>query len=340
MGKSKELSKDLRDKIVSLHKRGSGYKSISRRLVIPIPTIKTIVQKFKRLGTTESLPRSGRPKKLSIRDTRKIVREVSANPRITTRQIKGDLELEGTDVSRQTIARSLQSAGLKSCRPRKTPLLKPRHVKARLEFAKIHLDKPKSFWEHIMWSDETKIELFGHNDVQKVWRKSGEAYAPKNTIPTVKHGGGSIMLWGCFTSSGTGELVRVHGTMTKEYYVEILSNNLKKSAQQLRLGRSFFFQQDNDPKHSSKLVQKWFKDNRIQVLEWPSMNPDLNPIENLWRELKVRVQAKKPKNLDELEQICHDEWQKIPQSVCENLILNYRKRLLSVMANKGYAINY
>ena len=61
------------------------------------------------------------------------------------------------------------------------------------------------------------------------------------------------------------------------------------------------------------------------------MNPDLNPIENLWRELKVRVQAKKPKNLDELEQICHDEWQKIPQSVCENLILNYRKRLLSVI---------
>ena len=46
--------------------------------------------------------------------------------------------------------------------------------------------------------DETKIELFSHNDVSHVWRKKGEAYNPKNTVSTVKHGGGSIMMWGCF----------------------------------------------------------------------------------------------------------------------------------------------
>ena len=56
----------------------------------------------------------------------------------------------------------------------------------------------------VLWSDETKIELFGYNDQRYVWKRQGEAFNPKNTIPTVKHGGGSIMLWACFAASGTG----------------------------------------------------------------------------------------------------------------------------------------
>ena len=67
-----------------------------------------------------------------------------------------------------------------------------------------------------MWSDDMKLELFGHRDVAYVWRKQGEAYNPKNTVPTVKHGGVSIMLWWCFSASGTGKLVRVEGVMKKE----------------------------------------------------------------------------------------------------------------------------
>ncbi len=62
-----------------------------------------------------------------------------------------------------------------------------------------------------MWSDETKIELFGINSTRRVWRKKDE-YNPKNTIPTVKHGGGN-MLWGCFSAKGTGQLHRIEGRM-------------------------------------------------------------------------------------------------------------------------------
>jgi hypothetical protein len=73
----------------------------------------------------------------------------------------------------------------------------------------------------------------------------------------VKHVGASIMLWGCFSAAGTGRLVRVEGKMSGAKYREILDENLLPSAQVLRLGKRFTFQQDNDPKHTAKTTQEW-----------------------------------------------------------------------------------
>ena len=70
-----------------------------------------------------------------------------------------------------------------------------------------------------IWSDETKIELFGLNAKGHVWRKPG-------TVPIVKHGVGSIMLWGCFSAAGTGRLVRIEGKGNGAKYSEILDENL------------------------------------------------------------------------------------------------------------------
>ncbi|KAK3524946.1 hypothetical protein QTP86_011481 [Hemibagrus guttatus] len=92
---------------------------------------------------------------------------------------------------------------------------------------------------------ETKIELFGLNGKRHVWRKPGTAHHLANTIPTVKHGGGSIMLCGCFSAAGTGRLVRIEGKMNAAMYRDILDENLLQSTLDLRLGRWFIFQQDN-----------------------------------------------------------------------------------------------
>ena len=79
----------------------------------------------------------------------------------------------------------------------------------------------------ILWSDKTKIELFGLNVKSHVWRKPC-------TIPTVNHSGGSIMLWGCFSAAGTGRLVKIEAKINRAKYKEILDENLLQSAQDPR----------------------------------------------------------------------------------------------------------
>ncbi len=102
--------------------------------------------------------------------------------------------------------------------------------------------------------------------------------------------------------------------------------------------RRFFF--TNYSKHTAKTTKDWLKKKHIKVLEWPSQSPDLNPIELLWRELKVWVAKHQPRNLNDLERICKEEWDKIPPEMWANLAANYKKRLSSVIANKGSATKY
>ena len=87
------------------------------------------------------------------------------------------------------------------------------------------------------------------------------------------------MIWGCFSSKATAELLVIHGRMNGSMYREILVMNRQKSATSLGHGRNFMLQHNNDPKHTTKLTKGWFENNGISTLNWPSQSPDLNPID-------------------------------------------------------------
>ncbi|KAK3524916.1 hypothetical protein QTP86_011472 [Hemibagrus guttatus] len=204
-----------------------------------------------------TLPRAGRPAKPSDRgrgDRRSLVREVTKNPMVTLKE-RQRFSVERGEPSRRTaISAALHQSGLYGRVARWKPLLSKRYMTACLEFAKRHLKDPQTMRNKILWSEETKIELFQASCL--AWRKPGTAHHLANTIPTVKHGGGSIMLWGCFSAARTGRLVRIEGKMNAAMYRDILDENLLQSTLDLRLGRWFIFEQDNDLKHTAKIKKR------------------------------------------------------------------------------------
>ena len=104
------------------------------------------------------------------------------------------------------------------------------------------------------------------------WRKPG-------TISPVKHGG-SNMLWGCFSVAGTVRLVRIKAKMNGAKYRDILDENLPQSAQALRLGHKFTFQQDNNPKNTAKATQEWLQDKFLNVAQpEPGLEPNQTSLE-------------------------------------------------------------
>ena len=145
---------------------------------------------------------------------------------------------------------------------------------------------------------------------------------------------------GRVSAAGTGRLVRIEGKMNGAKYRELLDENLLQSAKDLRLGRRFTFQQDKDPKHTAKTTQEWLQDKSLNVLEWPSHSPDLNPIKHLWRDLKIAEPRHSPSNLTELERICREEWETLPNYRCAKLVASYPRRLKAESAAKGASTKY
>ena len=132
MSKTKELSKDVRDKIVDLHKAGMGYKKISKKLGEKLTIVGAIIRKWKKHKVTANLPRSGVPRKISPRG---MMRKVRDQPSTTQEELVNDLKEVGTTVMKRTISNTQHREGLKSCCAHKVPLLKKTHVQARMKWS-------------------------------------------------------------------------------------------------------------------------------------------------------------------------------------------------------------
>ena len=335
--KKRELTND--EKIMIYNKRvcGDSLMKIAKEHSISPEGVRKIIRRINETGSPENMRRNGRPRKTTDRDDRKIMQEISLNPRITAHELKEKLEL---NIGITSIKNRIHEHGIRGYVARKKPMITPKNQSGRYNWAIQYENNPPEFWESVIWSDESKFLLINNNRRQYVWRKPGEAFKIGYTRPTVKHGGGSIMVWGCFSSSGVGNIVFIEGKMNGEIYKTIINQNLKQSAEKMGLGDNFVFQQDNDPKHTSKTVQKFLAQEKISVLPWPPQSPDLNPIENLWQYLDDHIPKSSRTNINSFKLAIADTWEKIPVDYLKKLVNSMNNRLNAVLQSKGGPTKY
>ncbi|GFW22046.1 transposable element Tc1 transposase [Trichonephila clavipes] len=246
------------------------------------------------IGSVAYIPGREHKEILSTTAKRKIIHSVKKDPKVSASKLA--LSMSSTireKISDETIRRNLHQYGFHGHTPIRKPLI---------------------------------------NDGRfKIWREAGKALAPKNTIKTVKFRDGSVLVWGCMSSGGVGELAFIDGIIDKHVYLGILKGNLEKSASKVGLGSGFIFQQDNNPKHTAKIVQ-------LHLLYhcWKQLNtPDLNVIENLWLQLEKVVHEHTITSKEVLKKVPREEWAKLSVETTKTLVESMPKRLQAVIQTKA-----
>jgi transposase len=354
--KYKQLTEFQKGEIAMGIDLGVSRSKLRRQLGTGSNTIKTWADRYEEEGKMERKSGSGRPRMTTSKEDRLIVRQSERNRKLTATKIARTLEAKDNSggspkPTRWTVGRRLLDAGLPARRPRKKPLLTKKHKQARLKWAKDHLDWTSEQWNNVLWSDETSFTLFprSHGYIR---RRTGEETKDECITPTVKGGGGKIMVWGCFHSNSVGVIRKVDGNMDQHQYHTILTHSvlpeIKKLAQKDVSGVIWTFQHDNDPKHTAKINQrylKWKQDEgkiKFQVLPWSSNSPDLNPIEHLWNKIKDALADRpdRPSNLDQLFEMVKEEWKKLPKDFLQNLVNSMPRRMRAVIRNQGGSTTY
>ncbi len=210
---------------------GKTYKQITEIFEIPKSTIGDIVRCFKNENRIASITQTGWLKLLTEHDKRVIVRKIKRNLRLNAPKVRAKVFEEiSKDVSSSTIRRTLKNNGYNGRIARQKPLINAMNRKHRLDFAKQYRDKLEHFWYDVIFAGESKYNVFGSDSRREiVWRRPNDALKPINLLAIVKRSA-HIMMWGCITAAGVGELVFIKGNMNSQHYLRILQDNLVSTA--------------------------------------------------------------------------------------------------------------
>uniref|UniRef100_A0A8C7LHL1 Transposase Tc1-like domain-containing protein n=1 Tax=Oncorhynchus kisutch TaxID=8019 RepID=A0A8C7LHL1_ONCKI len=193
--------------------------------------------------------------------------------------------------SKSNVQRRLCESGLHGRIAAKKPLLKESNNKKRRAWAKKHKQWTLDRWKSVLWSEESKFEIFSSNRCVFVRCRVGEQMISPCVVPTVKNGGGDVMVWGCFAVDTVCDLFRIQGTLNQHGYHSILQRYAIPSGLRL-VGQSLFFNRTMT-QHTSRLCKGYLtkeeSDGVLHQMIWPQQSPNLNLIEMVWDELDSRL---------------------------------------------------
>ncbi|KAG2209676.1 hypothetical protein INT46_004241 [Mucor plumbeus] len=191
-------------------------------------------------------------------------------------------------------------------------------------------------WRKWRFSDETRINMWGSDGKSYYWTDGATELLPYQIEPHIQGDGGSVLFLGLITAEkpGYGSTI-TEGNVNIEVYIDILQTSLK----------SFRFQQDNARPHTSVPIKQWFQSQGFSlkpILGWPPQNPDLNPIEHVWNQLKRRLNEypARATTIAELEARIHQEWYKLIKEDCLKHIDSMPNRIKAVIRSKGGPTRY
>lgn len=330
------LSLDKRYEIVFLsqHPMGPrlGAKAVANVVKCAKSTVQYWLNRWNESKDLTDFTRSGRPRVTTKKVDKRIEDLAGKNKIVTTRDIQSVLKRQSVHISQETVRRRLKEAGARFLPPMSKPLLTEKHRQDRFRWAQVTSDID---WDKIIFSDETTLRL---NQVKRyAWNLPGQ----RKVIRTVKNAV-KVNVWGCFSSNGFGRIWCFRENLNAKLLCTIYKHNLLPTARnQFGLkSNSWKLQEDNDPKHTSKLATEWRSKYGVQKIDWPSMSPDLNPIENVWKLLKMNVAKRKIRTYKSLVAAIKKEWKALPMELASALVQSMKNRVYNVIENDGDFILY
>lgn len=242
------------------------------------------------------------------------------------------MKSRGVSICSSSVYNYLKLSNLKYQTPLKRILINEVHKNKRFIWALEH----KEFnWSNSIFTDESTFYLYESKGPS--W-----GYKNKRDIELKKTHPLKLNVWGCFSKNGFGKLYFFEEILESNLMIKIYKEALIPSINMMfgDKNNQCVVIEDNDPKHKSKICRNFKDQNSINVLPWPSNSPDLNPIENVWGLLKLKIRAKQPRSIIALKKLINKEWKSFDNSYCENLITSMENRISSCIAAEGDYICY
>lgn len=327
------LSENERNQAVGMLRAGTSVNDVALHFRCSRQTIHNLTTRLAATGSVTDRSRSGRPRVTSRRDDHFIVvthlRNRFTPATATARRLR---------VSAQTIRNRLRQdrAPIRARRPYTGQILTARHRAARLAWARRHRHWTRAQWRNVIFTDESRFTVSFADGRVRVYRRRHERFAQCCVQERDRFGGGSLMVWAGIMDNQRTDLVVVPGNLNAVGYVNILRNNLLPFIQ--IQGPGVILQHDNARPHTARITTQFLAQNGVNVLPWPAVSPDQNPIEHMWDELGRRVRNNHQiHNVNDLRNALLVEWQNIPNDVIRRLTNSMRRRILTcIRANGGH----